>query len=139
MALVAVVAMAWSHRQPPRPLGDTRLVAYNDFEVEVRDKVYKEAVVDGNIISLAYLDTKEKPIRVEAPDVGRAVGLLIKFEVFVRAVGPRPANGLSVPAAVTLTLPYLLLSLFCFGVIGAARGSIQLDRVEQELAKSGDS
>lgn len=118
---------------------NTKLLSYNDFENEVREQVYEDAVVDGNVIVLRYKDTTRKSARVEAPEVSRAVGLLVKFEVRVRARRALPANGLTTPVLIALTLPYLILGFYSIGLVKAATSDADIDallvRVDRAAGK----
>ena len=93
-------------------------LAYNQFENDVKSKAYKAATVDGNIISLETSDGKR--LRTEAPEVGRAVGLLIKFEVPVKVYRPVPASGLTWPVVFLLLVPYGVLAFYAFALAQAS-------------------
>lgn len=108
--LGSFVGPAWA--LPGEPL------AYNQFENDVKSKAYKAATVDGNIISLETSDGKR--LRTEAPEVGRAVGLLIKFEVPVNVYRPVPASGLTWPVVLALLVPYGVLAFYAFALASAS-------------------
>ncbi len=107
-------------------------LAYNQFENDIKSKSYKSATVDGNIISLETNDGKR--LRTEAPEVGRAVGLLIKFEVPVNVYRPVPASGLTWPVVFALLVPYGILAFYAFALAAAssAAGSPIKELPEQE-------
>jgi hypothetical protein len=107
--LGAFVGPAWAVPGDPVP--------YNQFENDVKSKVYARATVDGNILVLETSDGKR--LRTEAPEVDRAVGLLIKFEVPVSTRGV-PASGLSWPVAFALMVPYGVLAFYAFALARAA-------------------
>lgn len=104
---------AWAQTGEPLP--------YNQFENDVKNKMYADATVDGNIIVLNTTDGKR--LRTEAPEVGRAVGLLIKFEIPVKVYRPIPASGLTWPVVFLLLIPYGVLAFYAFALAGAARGA----------------
>ncbi len=108
--LGSFVGPAWA--LPGEPL------AYNQFENDVKSKTYKAATVDGNIIGLETADGKR--LRTEAPEVGRAVGLLIKFEVPVQVYRPVPASGLTWPVVFALLVPYGILAFYAFALAQAS-------------------
>lgn len=93
-------------------------LAYNQFENDVKSKAYTAATVDGNILVLQTADGKR--LRTEAPEVGRAVGLLIKFEVPVSVYRPIPASGLTWPVVFVLLIPYGVLAFYAFALAKAA-------------------
>lgn len=108
--LGSLIGPAWA--LPGEPLG------YNQFEVDVKAKSYKAATIDGNIISVETNDGKR--LRTEAPEVGRAVELLIKFEVPVQVYRPVPASGLTWPVVFLLLIPYGILAFYAFALAQAA-------------------
>lgn len=91
---------------------------YNQFENDVKSKAYTAATVDGNIMVLKTADGKT--LRTEAPEVGRAVGLLIKFEVPVNVYRPLPASGITWPVLIALLIPYGILGFYAFALANAA-------------------
>lgn len=93
-------------------------LAYNQFENDVKSKAYTAATVDGNILVLQTADGKR--LRTEAPEVGRAVGLLIKFEVPVNVYRAIPASGLTWPVVFMLLVPYGVLAFYAFALARAA-------------------
>ena len=104
---------------------------YNQFENDVKSKAYTAASVDGNIIVLKTADGKS--LRTEAPEVARAVGLLIKFEVPVTAYRPVPASGLTWPVLLALLVPYGILAFYAFALAGAASAAgTPLPELEEE-------
>jgi hypothetical protein len=92
-------------------------LSYNQFENDVKSKIYSQANIDGNIMVLQTADGKR--LRTEAPEMGRAVGLLIKFEVPVTA-RPIPASGLTWPVVFILLIPYGVLAFYAFALARAA-------------------
>lgn len=99
-------------------------ISYNEFETRVKEENFNEAVVDGNIISLV---TKGgQAMKTEAPDVGRAVGLLIKFDVAVRAYRPVPASGITWPVVIALLIPYGIIGFYAFALAKAAAQPIKV-------------
>lgn len=93
-------------------------IPYNQFENDVKSKAYTQATIDGNILVLQTSDNKR--LRTEAPEVERAVGLLIKFEVPVSAYRPVPASGLTWPVVFILLIPYGILGFYAFALAQAA-------------------
>ncbi len=93
-------------------------LAYNQFENDVKSKIYTQATVDGNIPVLQTSDGKR--LRTEAPEVGRAVGLLIKFEVPVSVYRPVPASGLTWPVVFVLLIPYGVLAFYAVALARAS-------------------
>jgi hypothetical protein len=120
---------AWALPGEPLP--------YNQFENDVKSKTYKSALVDGNIIGLETTDGKR--FRTEAPEVGRAVGLLIKFEVPVKA-RPLPASGLTWPVVILLLVPYGVLAFYAFALANAsaAAGAPIQEQSEDESIAAED-
>lgn len=93
-------------------------LSYNQFENDVKSKAYTQATVDGNIMVLKTADGKN--LRTEAPEMGRAVGLLIKFEVPVNVYRPLPASGITWPVLIALLIPYGVLGFYAFALARAA-------------------
>lgn len=93
-------------------------LSYNQFENDVKSKAYTQATVDGNIMVLKTGDGKT--LRTEAPEMGRAVGLLIKFEVPVSVYRPLPASGITWPVLIALLIPYGVLGFYAFALARAA-------------------
>lgn len=126
--LGAFVGPAWA--VPGEPL------SYNQFENDVKSKVYSKATVDGNILILETSDGKR--LRTEAPEVGRAVGLLIKFEVPVTTRGV-PASGVSWPVALALLVPYGVLAFYAFALARAsAAAGTPIRELPDEETRSAD-
>ena len=121
---------AWALPGDPLP--------YNQFENDVKSKTYKTATLDGNIMVLETNDGKR--LRTEAPEVGRAVGLLIKFEVPVSVYRPIPASGMTWPVVFLLLVPYGVLAFYAFALAKAAvsASSPLADLPEREAATGED-
>ncbi len=126
--LGSLAGPAWA--LPGEPL------SYNQFENDVKSKAYKSASVDGNIIGLETSDGKR--LRTEAPEVGRAVGLLIKFEVPVKAYRPVPASGMTWPVTFLLLIPYGVMAFYAFALAqaSAAAGTPLQELPEEPTAPS---
>ncbi len=105
-------------------------VSYNQFEADVRDGIYAEAVMDGNILNITTVDGNR--LRVEAPSAPRAVELLVKFEVPVKAYRPVPASGVSWPMAILILIPYLILGFYAFALGYAVSNSPAIAVVPEE-------
>lgn len=113
-------------------------LSYNQFENDVKSKAYKSASVDGNIIGLETSDGKR--LRTEAPEVGRAVGLLIKFEVPVTAYRPVPASGLTWPVTFLLLIPYGVLAFYAFALAQASiAAGVPLRELPEEPSAPAES
>ncbi len=95
-------------------------IAYPDFENQVREQLFATAEVDGNVIIAHYRETGEGYIVAVAPDIGRAVDLMLKKGVVVEALRPVPATGLSLPLLVAIIVPYILMAWFGIAVANAA-------------------
>jgi hypothetical protein len=123
----AFLGPAWA--VPGEPL------SYNQFENDVKSKAYTKAVVDGNILILETQDGKR--LRTEAPEVGRAVGLLIKFEVPVSTRG-LPSSGLSWPVAFALLVPYGVLAFYAFALAraSAAAGAPMPEAAQEDSSEA---
>jgi hypothetical protein len=128
--LGAFVGPAWA--LPGEPL------SYNQFENDVKSKIYSQATVDGNILVLQTADGKR--LRTEAPEMGRAVGLLIKFEVPVSVYRPVPASGLTWPVIFALLIPYGVLAFYAFALAraSAAAASPIKELPSEDTSASGD-
>ena len=120
---------AWALPGEPLP--------YNQFENDVKSKAYTKATVDGNIMVLETSDGKR--LRTEAPEVGRAVGLLIKFEVPVSVYRPVPASGMTWPVVFMLLIPYGVLAFYAFALARAASSSgSPIKELPEEEASAAD-
>lgn len=95
-------------------------LSYNQFETDVKAAAYNTAHFDGNILTLGTTDGKR--FYTIAPEVGRAVGLLVKFKVPVTAQA-LPSSGLTWPMTILLLIPYGILSFYAFALAKAARAA----------------
>lgn len=125
--LGSLVGPAWAFPGEPLP--------YNQFENDVKSRAYTQATIDGNILMLQTANGQR--FKTEAPEVDRAVGLLIKFEVPVSAYRPVPASGLTWPVVFALLLPYGVLAFYAFALAqaAAAAGTPRLEPAEEGPAR----